>query len=57
MIRKTRYLVNNTHIRYAIKNNILPRLYKGRIENSKMSYSPYIKKTLNSENKISSQKP
>ena len=57
MIRKTRYLVNNTHIRYAIKNNILPRLYKGRIENSKMSYSPYIKKTLDSENKIPSQKP
>lgn len=57
MIRKTRHIVNNNHIRYAIRNNILPRIYKGRIENSKMSYSPYIKKILNFGNKIPSRNP
>ena len=46
MLRKTRHIVNNNHVRYAIINNILPRLFKGRIENKKESYSPYIKKKI-----------
>lgn len=28
MLRKTRSFVNNNHVRYAIRNNVLPRLYK-----------------------------
>ena len=47
MLRKTRHLINNNHIRYAIKNNALPRLYKdiGKKDNKKtVSYSPYIVK-------------
>ena len=49
MLRKTKHLVNNGHIRYAIRNNVLPRLYKDLSKKEKdikknSAFSAYIKK-------------
>ena len=47
MLRKTRHIVNNKHVMYAIRNNALPRMYKDigkKDKDSKknISFSPYI---------------
>ena len=49
MLRKTRHLVNNKHVMYAVRNNVLPRLYKdvskkGKDIKKNSAFSAYIKK-------------
>lgn len=44
MFRKTKHIMNNNHIRYKIRTNITPRLYKNisKKEKDKKGFSPYI---------------
>ena len=45
MFRKSRHLVNNNHVRYYLRENFLPRIYKDNTKKAKdkISFSCYIK--------------